>query len=59
MAEAAAHNKEMENLVGTEVPVPGIENRQLQGVNDAAQGLDVASCQQPYKSFPWKGSEDL
>ena len=29
MAEASAHNKEMENLMGTKIPVAGVEERKF------------------------------
>ena len=49
MAEASAHDEEMEDLVRTEVLVAGIEDRKLQGVDDAAHGVDDATGQEPAK----------
>lgn len=50
MADAAAHYEQMENLVRSEAPVSGIEQRKLQGVNDAADCIDDASGKQPEKT---------
>ena len=49
MAEASAHYKKMEDLVGTEVLVAGVEDRKLQGVDNAAYGIDDASGEEPAK----------
>ena len=50
MTEASGHDEEMEDLVGTEVLVAGIEDRKLQGVNDTAHSVDDAAGQKPAKS---------
>lgn len=50
MAETAAHDEQVEDLVGAEVFVPGIENRQFQGINDAAHRIDDAAGQKPSES---------
>ena len=42
-------DEEMEDLVRTEVLVAGIEDRKLQGVDDAAHGVDDATGQEPAK----------
>ena len=49
MAEASGHDEEMEDLVGTEVLVAGVEDRKLQGVDNAAHGIDDASGKEPAK----------
>ena len=46
---ASGHDEEMEDLVRTEVLVAGIEDRKLQGVDDAAHGVDDATGQKPAK----------
>lgn len=43
MAKAAGHDKEMKNLVGTEVLMAGIEDGKLQGIDDAAHCVDDAA----------------
>ena len=43
MTEGSGHDEEMEDLVRTEVLVAGIEDRKLQGVDDAAHGVDAVS----------------
>ena len=52
MAHTPSHHKQMEDFMGAKIPVPGIENRQLQRINDAADGIDNPSCQQPCKRLP-------
>ena len=49
MTEASSHDEEMEDLVRTEVLVAGIEDRKLQGVDDAAHGVDDTTGQKPAK----------
>lgn len=50
VADTAAHNEQMENFMGTEIPVSVIEKRQFQGINDAANRIDDTARQQPEKS---------
>ena len=52
MAHTPSHHKQMEDFMGAKIPVPGIENRQLQRINDAPDGIDNPSCQQPCKRLP-------
>ena len=59
MAETSAHDKEMENFMGTEILVSRIENRQFQGVDDAAQGVNDASGQKPQKACFWQRCQYL
>lgn len=59
MAGAAAHYKQMEDFVGTEVLVPGVEQGKLQRINDAAHGVDDPSCQQPSEGCAGKTGNDL
>ncbi len=59
MAHASPHHKQMENLMGTKIFMPGIENRQLEGVNNAPYGIDNPSGQQPAKCLGRKGSDNL
>ena len=47
MAEAPAHDKEMENFVRAEIFVAGVKKRQFQRVDDSADGIDDAACQKP------------
>ena len=50
VTDTAAQHKEMKDLMGTEVLVSGIEQRKLQCVNDTADGIDDASCEEPQES---------
>lgn len=59
MAETAAHDEEVEDLVGSEVLMPGVEDRQLQGIDHAAQGIDDAAGQKPQETGSGQGAEDL
>lgn len=47
VACASAHHKQMEDLMGTEVFMFCIKDRHFQCVDDATDGIDNASCQQP------------
>ncbi len=49
MAEAAAHDKQVENFMTAEIWMGRIEKRKLQSVNDAADRIDDAAGQQPGK----------
>ena len=49
MAEASSHDKQMEDLMGAEVLMSGVEQRQLQRVDDSACGVDDPSGQKPAK----------
>ena len=44
MAQASAHDKQMENLMGAEVLVAGIKERKLQGVDDASNCVNDTAC---------------
>lgn len=59
MAETPAHNEEMEDLMGTEVFVSGVEERQLQRIDHAADGVDDSSGQQPSKCCRRQGVDNL
>lgn len=49
MTDTSAHNEQMKNFMGTEIPVPVVKNRQFQGINDAADRIDDSAGQQPEK----------
>lgn len=49
MAGASAHDKQMEDLMGAEIFVACVEQRKLQRVDNAADGVDDAACEQPAK----------
>ncbi len=59
MADASAHDEEVEDLVGAKVFVLGIENRKLQRVNDSADGVDDATAQKPQECGEGKGIQQL
>lgn len=50
VAETSAHDKEMENFVGTKIPVAGVEKWKLHGVDDTACRIDDAAGQQPHET---------
>ena len=50
MTYASAHDEEVEHFVGAEELMFRIEDRQLQGIDDTAHGVDDAAGQQPEKS---------
>ena len=43
VACASAHHKQVEDLMGAKARVTGIEERQLQGIDDAAHRVDEAA----------------
>lgn len=47
VAKAAAHHEQMEDLMTAEAWMAVIEDGQLQGIDDAADGVDDAAGQQP------------
>ena len=47
VAETASHDKEMKYLMTAEGLMPGIENRQLQGVNDTPRRIDQSAREKP------------
>ena len=47
MADASAEDEEVEDLVGAEVLVVGVEDAELQRVEDAADGIYHAATDQP------------
>lgn len=49
MAEASAHDEEMEDLVGAEIFMLRVEDRQFQRVDHTADGIDDAAGEQPCK----------
>lgn len=59
VADASAHDEEVEDLVGAEVFVACIEEGKLQCVDDAAYGVDDAAGQKPSESGRGEGVEDL
>lgn len=59
MAYAAAHHKEMEDFMGTEILMSGIEYRQFQRINNAANCIDNASGQKPSEGLGRKGIDNL
>lgn len=50
MACTAAHNKQVEDLMASEIFVFQIEDRELKRIDDAADGIDDAAGKQPDKS---------
>ncbi len=51
MAEASGHDEKVEYLVISEIRMLLIEVLHLQGVDDSPDGVDDASCDQPYDGF--------
>ncbi len=59
MADAASHNKEMEDLMGAEVFMPVIEDRELQGIDNSSDGINNSTGQKPHKSRRRQGIDKL
>ncbi len=55
MANTSGHNEEMEDFVGAESFVPGVENGKLQRIDHSSDGVDDAADQQPEKSGQTQG----
>ena len=55
VAQASGHDKHVEDFMGSEELVSGIEDRKFQCVNNSADGVDDAACHQPYKGCFGKG----
>ena len=49
MADASAHDEQMENLMGTEIFMSGIKQRKLQCIYYTAYSVDNATCKKPQK----------
>lgn len=47
MTDTAAHDEQMKDLMGTEVTVPAVKNRELQRIDDTARRINDAACKQP------------
>ena len=59
MTEASAHDKQVKDLVRTEIFVPGIEQRELHCVNNASDRVNDTAGQEPEKCPRNQGSYDL
>ena len=55
VAETPAHDKKMEDLMGSKILMLCIEQRKLQCVDHTADGVNHATSHQPYKSGGGKG----
>lgn len=55
VAETSAHHEQVEDLMGAEVTVFLVEDRQLQGVDHAAHGVDDATRQKPSEGLGAEG----
>ena len=58
MAQASTHHKQMEDLMGSEVWMPGVKDWQLQCIDDSANSVDNATGQQPEESTRCQGADD-
>ncbi len=59
MADASSHYKEMKYFMGAEFLVPGIKKGELQGIDDASNGINDASGQQPQECSRGKSVQKL
>ena len=59
VADASAHNEEVEDLVASEVFMFVIENRYFQCINNTADCVDNTSCKQPSESGQRHIAENL
>ena len=44
VTQTAAHDKQVKDLMGTEIAVSGIKDRQFQGVDDASNCVNDTAC---------------
>ena len=44
MAGTSKHNEDVKDLMGTEIAVSGIKDRQFQGVDDASNCVNDTAC---------------
>ena len=51
VADASAHDKQMEHFVGAEGFMLRVEDRKLQCIDHSADGINDTSCQQPQKCW--------
>lgn len=47
MTDTSAHYKQMEYFMRAEILMPGVENRQFEGIDHAAYGIDDAAGKKP------------
>ena len=59
MAHAPSHHEQMENLMGTEMLMPGIKDGELQGIYHAPYRINNPPCQQPPKCLPGQRIDNL
>lgn len=59
MAEASNHDENVEDFVAAEVFVFVVENRELQGIDDSADGVDDSACEEPAESSRCEGIYNL
>lgn len=59
VTETAAHDKQVEDLVRSEISVPGIEDRQLERVDHTAHRINDTSGQQPSEGRGRQSADDL
>ena len=58
VTETPAHDKKMEDLMGSKILMFGIKDRQFQCIDHTANGVDNASGQQPEKCTRCQGAYD-
>lgn len=59
MADTSADNKQMKDLVRTEILMSVVEDWKLQGIDDTAHCIDNTTCKQPVKCSLWKCVDNL
>ena len=59
VAGASAHDEQVEDLMTAEVLVSAVEQRKLQRVDHAADGVDDPACKQPSESGRGEIAEQL
>ena len=47
MAGTSKHNEDVKDLMGTKILMSGIKKRKFQTIDDAADGVNNASCEKP------------
>ena len=56
MADAPAHHKQVKDFMGAEMLVLRVEDRQLEGVDDTAYGVDDTARQKPQECTAGQGA---
>ena len=59
MADAASHDEQVEDLMGSEIFMPAVKDGQFQGVENTSQRINNTSGQKPAESGGGKAVDNL